>query len=651
MDNFNTKNTKVTAGSIALNGIYFWTSQGENLYDVTQSFNSCVIFEDIFSPFISGKLVLIDKNDIMNSIPLIGQETVYFSFATPYDKNLFASDASEKFTLSGEFMVSSIDKRTKISDKNVRIELSFVSKEAFYDVSNNFSMGFIGTPSDIAYNILKSADGLNTPKNVVCENTINQIQYVSNFWSPIKNINYLCENSINENNSPSFVFFENKNGFNYLSIDSLISPENKTNKNTMIFKVDRTTQDFESNTTNSNFHKDYATVKKINYGQIPSVFKRANRGFLGATIISPDVLNQGLGSQTKTIDYEQNFNSIKNHLNDNKKLSANITQSHNAKIFTLLRQTNQENNVGSNTSPPSIDQTIEKNTTLLSAEEEKLKNIHNEINDLNKKKEEYISSKKSIAEIDKELQTKKLMQTQIEKNITTFKTEVENAQSIKNKIDSDSAVEEKENPDGSQTKTKTSSKDGWLYTYEVVVLDGQIKSGKRTSKNSIENIVDEIVVDGDSISMKTSKNGTVTSRNIPKYTDDVEKTPNPEFEKTLGEFSVDSEPPSKDLSNDSFNGDLCNYNYFLERNMYISSFTDSSIEIEVNGRCDYSVGNIVQLIVPRPITVSKGDLKDDWMDKVSSGYYLITAIKHSILLNQHITTIELTSDSMMLSIK
>ena len=126
MDNFNTKNTKVTAGSIALNGIYFWTSQGENLYDVTQSFNSCVIFEDIFSPFISGKLVLIDKNDIMNSIPLIGQETVYLSFATPFDKNLFASDASEKFTLSGEFMVSSIDKRTKISDKNVRIELSFV---------------------------------------------------------------------------------------------------------------------------------------------------------------------------------------------------------------------------------------------------------------------------------------------------------------------------------------------------------------------------------------------------------------------------------------------------------------------------------------------------------------------------------------------
>lgn len=651
MDNFNTTNTKVTAGSIAVNGIYFWTSQSENLYDVTQSFNSCVIFEDIFSPFISGKLILIDKNDIMNNVPLIGQETVYISFSTPFDKNLFGSDAPEKFTLSGEFMVSSIDKRTKISDKNVRIEISFVSKEAFYDVSNNFSMGFIGTPSDIAYNILKSTDGLNTPKNVLCENSINQIQYISNFWSPIKNINYLCENSINENNSPSFVFFENKNGFNFVSIDSLISSENKTNKNTMIFKVDRTTQDFESNTTNSNFHKDYATVKTINYGQVPSVFKRANRGFLGATLISPDVLNQGLGSQTKTIDYEQNFISVKNHLNDYKKLSANITQSHNTKIFTLLRQTNLENNQGTNTSPPTIDQTIEKNSNLLSSEEEKKKNIQNEINDLNKKREEYISSKKSVSEIDKTLQTKKLTLEQIEKNIAKFNEEIGNAQQIKNKMDSDTQISTNDNPDGSQTQTKTSSKDGWLYSYEMVTNDGKVKSGKRTSKNSIENIVDEIIVSDDSISIKTTKNGTTSSRTIQKYTDDVEKTVNPEFEKTISEFSTDAEPPTKELNNDSFNGDVCNYNYFLERQMYISSFTDSSIEIEVNGRCDYSIGNIVQLIVPRPITTSKGELKDNWMDKVSSGYYLITAIKHSILLNQHVTTIELTSDSLMLSIK
>ena len=69
------------------------------------------------------------------------------------------------------------------------------------------------------------------------------------------------------------------------------------------------------------------------------------------------------------------------------------------------------------------------------------------------------------------------------------------------------------------------------------------------------------------------------------------------------------------------------------------------IEITVPGRTDIEVGRTIKLYVPDSSPRDEGDTSDRREDKVYSGRYLITAIRHKLTLQKHMMIMEIVKES------
>ena len=69
------------AGDVTINTIEILA--GGTKLDIRNQIANIEFFEDIFSPFITGKIVVSDTQDLVNRMPLIGQEILQVDIETP----------------------------------------------------------------------------------------------------------------------------------------------------------------------------------------------------------------------------------------------------------------------------------------------------------------------------------------------------------------------------------------------------------------------------------------------------------------------------------------------------------------------------------------------------------------------------------------
>lgn len=171
------------------------------------------LYEDIFSPCMSGNLVIRDSQDLSGLFPLVGEEFLKIRFHTP--------SMPKEHWYQGDFFIYKMTDRFASNERELIYVLHFTSREAITDLNKKISRTYSGNVGQIAEKIIKSADGLESRKRVNIESTTSSTKYISNYWSPIRNIQYLTGNAVNQNGSPSYVFFENKYGLNFISLESL----------------------------------------------------------------------------------------------------------------------------------------------------------------------------------------------------------------------------------------------------------------------------------------------------------------------------------------------------------------------------------------------------------------------------------------------
>lgn len=83
----------------------------------------------------------------------------------------------------------------------------------------------------------------------------------------------------------------------------------------------------------------------------------------------------------------------------------------------------------------------------------------------------------------------------------------------------------------------------------------------------------------------------------------------------------------------------------VRRMSILSQISALSINIQVFGRLDYSVGQTIDLIVYKDTEVSTKDTEEQIVDPMLSGRYLITALNHNITKTKHLCNMELSKDS------
>jgi hypothetical protein len=267
------------AGDVDIRDVTLVSSKGF-AQSITPQVVGIEIFEDIFSTFITGRLVVRDSQDLSNLLPLVGEEIVRLDIRTP--------TLPDDEALVAEFYVYKMDNRKKTSEREVMFDLFFISKEAIVDLNKKVPKAFSGNPSEIIEEIcLNKEYGLQTEKRVFLEDTQNDIKYVSNFWSPTQNIQYVCDHSLTTYESPTLIFFENKYGLNFVALESMYSGGPLKQR----FVWDNYTADVSKMGGSSrDLGKDYQRVLELDTPLTFNYMERIQSGMYGSEIITYDLL-------------------------------------------------------------------------------------------------------------------------------------------------------------------------------------------------------------------------------------------------------------------------------------------------------------------------------------------------------------------------
>lgn len=316
----NAANTLRYAGDVNIEKVEIITPKG--IYqNVRNQVIQLRIFEDIFSPFMTGAIVLKESFDLQSLLPLIGEEYIELKVTTPsLDK-----------PITGLFHIYKMSDKMVLGDRAIGYELNFISAEALVDSNRKISKVFSGKISDIVGTfVTDKVDGLESKKRFNVENTRNTIKYVSPYWSPVKNLTFLSENSISENQSPSFLFYENRDGFNFKSLETLYKSNVYQN-----FVMDKYSRDsFPKGGNALNIMEDYKRVGEIDFVESFNYMDRLRSGMYTSKLISYDSTKKTY--TVKNFDVKNKF-SKQIHLNPNPLFSNKAIGRSNAKHILFPR--------------------------------------------------------------------------------------------------------------------------------------------------------------------------------------------------------------------------------------------------------------------------------------------------------------------------
>lgn len=290
--------------------------------DIAAQVITIQFYEDLFSPFITGSLIVKESLDLVNLFPFIGEEFLELEITTP---------ALDGPSISGKYYIYKLTDRDLVGDRSVVYQLHFISVEAIADLNKKTSKGFSGKISDLAKQFLEDKTvGLETEKKSFIEETSNNVKYISNYWTPVENLIFLQNRAANKNNVPNYVFFENRDGFFFTSLETLY-----TGNVYQSFVYDKYTRDDRPlGGSIKNIDEDYRRINTITIPTGYDYMDRISNGMISSRLITYDLTTKQYSA--KIYDMFTNFDKQK-HLNPNSINSQKAIWRSNAMIFNMTK--------------------------------------------------------------------------------------------------------------------------------------------------------------------------------------------------------------------------------------------------------------------------------------------------------------------------
>jgi len=306
------------AGDVNIEDISIVTSKGLS-QNVTNQVMAIEIYEDLYSPFTTGVLNIRDSFDFTNLFPFVGEEYVNIKIHTPS----FTADQA----FDHQYYIFKVSDRQIMGDRSVVYQVHFISREAIVDINKNISKSYSGNIGSIAKDIITNTnEGLESKKNATIEPTGNNTKFISNFWSPVRCLNYAAGNAANSEGACNYTFFENRKGLNFVSLDYLYKQQI-----TQKFVFDNYSRDIQAdNRSIINVEKDYQRILDLEVPVVYDYMDRVRSGMFASKLISHDITTKRYVS--KNFDMLQDF--LKNtHLNDFAPISKSNISNPNAMVI------------------------------------------------------------------------------------------------------------------------------------------------------------------------------------------------------------------------------------------------------------------------------------------------------------------------------
>ena len=192
----------------------------EEDYDITRGNPSINYYESVTSPSISMTLSFMDIDQMISREGITGGEMI--------DLEIIIPDFEEKFKIESKkqkLVLNAV--RDVITSTNKQIAtLEFVSEESLINETSRVNKKFTGTVTQIVKELLETeVKGIQTEKEIKTDNAVNKYSFVGNLKRPFETIQWLCPKAQASAKNFGFLFFENRDGFHFKSIENLLKQE------------------------------------------------------------------------------------------------------------------------------------------------------------------------------------------------------------------------------------------------------------------------------------------------------------------------------------------------------------------------------------------------------------------------------------------
>jgi hypothetical protein len=270
--------------------------------DISSMYEEINIFDSLFMPVMSGKVLIKDSVGLSGKLIFDGSESLLIDI-------IKSEDNPEVANFKKAFRIYKQSDRTNDGLNSENYILHFVSDELMYSDQQRINQGYENSYSEIIKKIL--TDYLKVSLNQlggVYNDTTGIRQIVIPNLRPLEAIEWCAKRCTDKQNSPNFMFYQNYTGYNFASLSDLLTkPE--------ILDVR-----FEpKNTKNSNALTEISSARSMEIVSQTDNVDKIRSGVNAATFIGFDPITKMIFK--KQISYGDHYNSIK-HGNENANISA-----------------------------------------------------------------------------------------------------------------------------------------------------------------------------------------------------------------------------------------------------------------------------------------------------------------------------------------
>lgn len=186
-----------------------------------------MIHESLYDNTTHGEITILDLGGFEERIPLIGQEFINIKFSSS-SNSTFAEQ-------NRNFVIYSMSPKFMDESKKQAYVLYFVSEEYIANLKLKVSRSYkFKYGSDIVFDIYNSfiSNNVREQKNLFADAPIDnldasvyQMHLVMAQFRPFECINLVAKRSVPGRGLGKFIFYEDMNGFNFKSIESLMTPK------------------------------------------------------------------------------------------------------------------------------------------------------------------------------------------------------------------------------------------------------------------------------------------------------------------------------------------------------------------------------------------------------------------------------------------
>lgn len=207
------------ASEVLIEEMFLVSSSGV-VVDLKTFFKEISIFESIYSPFMSGNILIADNLNLIKNLFINGGEFLTIKIRTP--------GLSRESYIYKTFRVFSISNRNIVDQSSQIYILNFISAEGFESELNPLYRSFSGKASDIVANIFENnfvksryirikdevlSDDTKS-ELLILDETDNEIKFISPGWSALKCLQWISSKSIPKSGKAcNYLFFEGNKRF------------------------------------------------------------------------------------------------------------------------------------------------------------------------------------------------------------------------------------------------------------------------------------------------------------------------------------------------------------------------------------------------------------------------------------------------------